>query len=188
MYVALFLTPWILLYALSSLVFNHMGAISKWYGGNLNQFEKVEEIEYQDAFAPGTTPAEAAKLILLDLNLDGAHFTQGSPTGERFTIMRQSPFALKRVSYLPKAGKVIVEKQIASLPSMLIRLHMRHGYEQKYGAMKFWALAVELTVFAMLFWIVSGLWLWWELKPARTWGAAFAGFGLGLFAVLLFAI
>ena len=71
---------------------------------------------------------------------------------------------------------------------MLTRAHMRHGYEQDYPSVTLSSLAVELTVFAMLFWIGSGLWLWWEIKPARKWGAAFGLAGLALFTVLLFAI
>ena len=35
MYLALFLVPWILMYSLSSLVFNHFGTIRDWYGRDL---------------------------------------------------------------------------------------------------------------------------------------------------------
>jgi len=188
MYLALFLTPWILMYSLSSLVFNHIGAINAWYGGNLNQFEKVEEIEYKDAFAGDMSREDAAKQILLDINMDGAHFVPANANADRLVITRQSPYAVKRITYLRKEGKLIIEKQVANLPSMLLRMHTRHGYEQNYGAMRFWALGVELTVLSMIFWIASGLWLWWEIKPARKWGAAFALVGLGLFGFMLFAI
>jgi len=188
MYLALFLTPWVLMYAISSLTFNHMGTIRDWYGGNLNQFEQVNAMDYRAPFPPETSPAEAAKQILLDLNIDGAHFVRGDLTGERFTVMRQSPYALKRIIYFPQEGRLVVERQVANLPSILTRMHTRHGYEQDYASMQLWGLGVELTVLAMLFWIASGLWLWWEIKPARLWGAAFALGGIGFFCVLLFAI
>jgi hypothetical protein len=188
MYLALFLTPWILMYALSSLVFNHIGTISGWYDGKLNDFQKVDEVDYPDAFATDMSPADAAKQILLDLDLDGAHFIPANSNADRLVIMRHSPYALKRITYQRREGKLIVEQQSPNLPSMLTRLHTRHGYEQLYASMTFWALGVEVTVLAMLFWIASGLWMWWEIKPARKWGAAFALIGIGLFAVMLFAI
>ncbi|MBI1177284.1 hypothetical protein GC207_07580 [bacterium] len=188
MYLALFLTPWILMYALSSLVFNHLGTIRGWYGGNLNQFQKVDEIEYKDAFSDDAKPEDMAKQILLDLNLDGAHFVPANSTADHLVITRQSPFVMKRITYQRTLGKLIVERQEANLPSILVRMHTRHGYEQDYASMTFWGLGVELTVLAMLFWIASGLWLWWEIKPARKYGAAFMLVGLGLFAVMLFAI
>ena len=76
--ICLFLTPWVLMYALSSLAFNHFATVRSWYGGNVNQFERVEEIEYSDAFDEGVTPQEAARQILLDLDMDGPHFVRGT--------------------------------------------------------------------------------------------------------------
>ena len=188
MYLALFLIPWILMYTISSLVFNHFGTIRNWYGGNLNQYEKVAEIDYPNAFSADTTAAAAAKQILLDLDLDGSHFVRGNLKGEEFTIMRQATYEMKRVIYFPKEGRVTVEKQLENLPNMLTRMHIRHGFGQKYASMKIWGLGVEVTVLAMLFWIASGVWLWLTIKPARMWGAICALGGLGLFTVLLFAI
>jgi len=188
MYLGLFLTPWILLYALSSLVFNHIGAIRGWYGEDFNRFEKASELEYQAPFERGTSPTEAAKRILADLGMAGAHFTQGSLDGERFTVVRLLPFGNKRVIYFPKQGHIVIERQIANAPNFLTRMHTAHGYEQEDTAAKVWGLGVELTVLTMLFWIASGLWLWWEIKPARKWGAAFACAGFGIFAIMLFAI
>jgi hypothetical protein len=188
MYSALFLTPWILLYALSSLVFNHLPTVRGWYGGDLGRFEQIDQLEYKASFSNETSPADAARQILRDLDMDGSHFVQGSPVGERLTINRQAGAAVRRITYLPKEGRITIERQIYNTPGFLMRLHMRHGYEQPYVAAKAWGLGVEVTVLAMMFWIVSGIWMWWEIKPARMWGAVFALGGLGLFALLLFAI
>ena len=188
MYLALFLTPWILMYAISSLVFNHFGTIRQWYGGNLNQFEKIDEIEYRDAFRTETTAAEAAKQILLDLNMDGPHFVRGNLNEDHIEINRPSTYAATRVHYYPKPGRVVVEKQGANMPSRLTRMPIRHGFVQEYTSAKLWGLGVEITVLAMLFWIASGVWLWWTIKPARLWGAVCTLGGLGLFGVLLISI
>jgi hypothetical protein len=188
MYLALFLTPWILMYTLSSLVFNHFGTIRDWYGGDLNVYEPEAEFEYKSSFGDEVTPEDAARRILQDLDLDGSHFVRGNLNGEQFTIMRQSTYAMKRVVYYPNEGRVTVEKQVANMPSMLTRMHTRHGFQQKYASMKLWGLGVEVTALAMLFWIASGVWLWWTIKPSRMWGAVSALCGLGLFGVLLFGM
>jgi len=40
----------------------------------------------------------------------------------------------------------------------------------------------------MVFWAASGLWLWWELKSTRRWGALSIVGGFGLFALFLCTI
>jgi hypothetical protein len=40
----------------------------------------------------------------------------------------------------------------------------------------------------MVFWVLSGVWMWWEIKPARVTGAVFAAVGCGAFALLLVTI
>ncbi len=188
MYFALFLTPWVLMYAISAFIFNHFETIRDWYGGDLNRFERIEEVEYKDAFEESILPADAAKQILVDLDLDGAHFIRGSLKGELFTIIRQSSYATRRVLYYPQEGRIVVEKQVANLPSILTRMHTRHGFGQKYVSAKAWGLGVEITALAMLFWIASGLWLCWSMKSTRKSGGLFLLGGFALFSVLLFSI
>jgi len=47
---------------------------------------------------------------------------------------------------------------------------------------------VDLVIVAMVFWVFSGLWMWWELKATRTLGAVLMFAGAGLFAMFLFTI
>jgi len=188
MYLGLFLVPWILMYTFSSLVFNHFGTIRGWYGGNLNVYEKADEIEYKDAFSVDVTPKEAAKQILLDLDRDGPHLIRGHLKDNQFTVIRQNIYRNTRIIYFPKEGRIIIEEQKPQVPGMLTRMHMRHGFQQDYLPMKLWGLGVEITILAMLFWIASGVWLWWMIKPARLWGALSAIAGLGLFGILLFGL
>ena len=43
----------------------------------------------------------------------------------------------------------------------------------------------QASVVGMVFWVLSGLWMWWEIKPARLPGAVFAVVGCGVFGLLL---
>ena len=48
-----------------------------------------------------------------------------------------------------------------------------------------WASSVDLFWIAVLFWSLSGLWLWWELKTTRRLGALFLSGGLAVFGLFL---
>ena len=47
---------------------------------------------------------------------------------------------------------------------------------------------MDLVAVALLFWVISGVWMWWEIKPARLWGGVFGLIGLGIFGILLATI
>lgn len=75
----------------------------------------------------------------------------------------------------------------------LTRLHLAHGYPYSMGARWLWAVIVDGMAFVMLFWGLSGLLMWWQIKMTRRWGwvtliASFAsagGLAWGMFQVLL---
>jgi len=107
MYLGLFLVPWALMYALSSLVFNHFATVRSWYGGNMNEFQKVEEFEYSGAFEEGVADQDAARHILVDLDRDGPHFVRGSLESGRLTVMRQKGVGVTRLTYDSSEGTIV---------------------------------------------------------------------------------
>lgn len=185
LYLALFLTPWMLIYALSGLVLNHNQAVRSLYGDRFGRFEKVEERPYTAAFSEDADARLIGSQILEHLGLAGTFNVQGGPGAPRLVINRNAAFAHHRVTYFRTENRLLVEKQAFSAPIFLNRAHFRHGYGQPFLASKIWAVVVDLAVAGMLFWVVSGIWMWWEIKPARLAGAAFAILGWGLFGFLL---
>ena len=53
----------------------------------------------------------------------------------------------------------------------MLRLHTLHGYPDSYGARWTWAVIVDVMAFIMVFWGVSGLVMWWQIKATRKPGA-----------------
>src|SRR5262245_16910900 len=88
MYLALFLTPWMLIYALSGLAINHNQAIRALYGAKFGQFEKVEERPYTAAFSADAEPRMIGAQILEHLGLSGTFNVQGAATAPRLIINR----------------------------------------------------------------------------------------------------
>jgi hypothetical protein len=185
MFVALFLTPWIAMYAISTLVFNHNGFFRDLYGGSLERFDKEREIAYDRAFAADAPETEIGDQIRTDLGIRGNLNLRESEDG-RYVFMQNGndTFAPRRITYTPAGKKLVIEKQRFLLPNFLTRLHSRVGYGGQSKASAWWAVSVDLSIFASLLWIVSGFWMWWELKVTRRWGFFFAFLGPALFGLI----
>lgn len=188
LYLALFLTPWMIIYALSGLALNHGPTVRGWYGGNLGQFEKIGEREYTAAFSADADPRLVGEHILEHLGLLGTFRVQGRPDQAKMVINRNGAFAAHRITYLTQENRLVVEKQALTVPTFLNRAHFRSGFDQPYLAPRVWGVIVDLVIAGMVFWGLSGLWMWWEIKPARAWGAACTLLGGGLFGLLLFTL
>jgi hypothetical protein len=52
----------------------------------------------------------------------------------------------------------------------LTRLHLAHGYPNSGGPRWYWALIVDAMAFIMVFWGLSGLLMWWQIKATRKIG------------------
>jgi hypothetical protein len=185
MYVGLFLTPWLLMYALSTVVFNHWQRINGWYGGQMEtKFEKEKDLPYSRSFAPGTSSRTEGEEILRELHLSGS-FGVNDADEDRLVINRRDPITPRRITWLPKEKKLIVERQAFTAPHFLTTVHSQVGYTNTLTRIKLWAVTVDLTAFATVLLTLSGFWMWWELKVTRRWGAFFIALGFGLFGVFL---
>jgi hypothetical protein len=96
-------------------------------------------------------------------------------------IQRQRLRDPLRITYTPGDGKVLIEGQEAKTSALLERMHRRRGYAQQYPADDVWAFIVDGFIVAMVFWVVSGSILWWQMKATRRWGLVFALGGLAVF-------
>lgn len=182
MYLALFLTPWMLGYALSTIAMSH-----RWTGGP-PQFVREQERAYDTRFTPDTPPARIAEQVLADLGLEGAHGVQGPTPEGILTINRQDLVTPRRVIYSIPEKKVVVERVEFSAGGFLNRFHRRRGYQQPYAADRFMAVAVDAVIVALVAWALSGLWMWWEMRATRLWGLASVAAGVAIFAFLVVAL
>ncbi|MCZ2342803.1 MAG: hypothetical protein LC104_13590 [Bacteroidales bacterium] len=79
-----------------------------------------------------------------------------------------------RVNFNAKNGTVagtLAEQKPAteplSLRRFLLRLHLIHGYPSEGGAKWWWAVIVDVMSFVMVFWGISGMMMWWQIKATR---------------------
>jgi hypothetical protein len=187
MYIALFLAPWIMMYAASTFVMNHRARFQSQPPGP-PPFEKEREQVFRGQIAPGAPPREIAAAVLKDIGMDGTHNVNASADKQRITILRNEPVAPRRITFSTSDNRIIIEKQVVKMPAFLERMHRRRGYQQPYALEDMWAFSVDLVIAAMVFWALSGLWMWWEMKKTRVLGFAFGVAGCALFALFLFTI
>ncbi len=183
MYVGLFLTPWLAMYALSTVVFNHYSLFDRLYSGRLSRFEKERDLPYTRTFPPDTSLRSRGEQMLADFQDTGSfgiHEAEG-----KIIIDRRNPLGPRRYTFDPDTGRVMIEHQPYRTASLLTMLHTQVSYANKLLRVKTWAFTVDLTVFTMILLVFTGVWMWWDLKVTRAWGAGFLLFGVALFGVFL---
>ncbi|MHC2065972.1 PepSY domain-containing protein [Bremerella sp. T1] len=57
--------------------------------------------------------------------------------------------------------------------SFLQRLHLARMYSPHWNVRWFWALMVDAMFLSMVFWGISGILMWWQIKRTRLWGGGF---------------
>lgn len=183
MYLALFLTPWVLLYALSTLAMTHRDAFHPNFYSS--PWEKVSEQVFPAQFSADASADFMGEEILRELNLDGNFRATLSKDRKTLTVIRNDAVSPRRITYTPAERHLLVEKQNFAVQPLLERMHRRRGYGGSFMADNAWAFSVDFVAVAMTFWILSGFWMWWELKITRSTGMAVLLSGIALFVVLI---
>jgi hypothetical protein len=182
LYAGLFLAPWVLMYAVSTIVMNHR-ALFRDKVGTGPQWQQRSEHSFQGAFPADASPQLQARTILAWLGMEGAFNARWQPNQRSLVIQRQRLVDPVRITFTPSDNRVVVEAQPAKTSALLERMHRRRGFEQDQAADDIWAFIVDAFIVTLLFWVISGFILWWQIKTTRKLGLAFALGGAALFAI-----
>lgn len=71
------------------------------------------------------------------------------------------------------------------ISQLFAKLHTTHHFTLGLRAQWFWALFEDLLGLAMVLWALTGLFMWWQLKPTRTIGIAVLLASLGLAGAIM---
>ncbi len=187
MFAGLFLAPWMLMYALSTLVMTHREFVGSFYAAKNPAMVTERELDYSRSFPTNLTREQIGQQILQDLGLDGTHDVHGGRNGKPLVINRRHALATQQITFDPSKSKIVLEREEFRTPTFLERMHRRRGYNP-YPLENTWGFTVDMAVVTMVFWSLSGIWLWWELKSTRRWGALSLAAGVGLFVIFLVLI
>lgn len=188
LYLALFLTPWILMYAASTFVMNHRGWFRSMYGGAPRPPVVEREQPYEAVFPEGAGAKQMGEQILASLDLEGTFNANRRARDGAIVINRLDPVTPRRITYDPAERKLTIERVPWEMRAYLERMHRRRGYQYDRPLEDAWAVSVDLFIVAVIFWVLSGVWMWWELKYTRRWGGVAAAAGIALFGFFVVAI
>jgi hypothetical protein len=187
LYTGLMLSPWLLMYAFSTVAMNHRQVFVEKHGRGPPPYLPERELTFAANFKPDASPREMARQILISLDLDGAHNVSRRPDGT-LVIARQSLITPRRITYRPAEERLVIEKMAPRANAFLERFHRRRGYGTGYLLDNIWAITVDAVILAIVIWAGSGLWMWWELKSSRLPGLLALLGGAGLFTLFVFTI
>lgn len=184
LYLGMLMLPWMAMYALSTVVFNHSEAFGLRRAGNapwVLLWEKDYAIEVP---AANDELRDTVRRLLTDNGLPAGAFGV-QRQGQRLAINLPNFRRPTRLTY-DIAGKNLRAEQKKNSPiEILIRLHERTGYGQERLLNKVWGLMVDIFCVGTLAWIGTGLYLWWKLPGVRASGFAALGGGMATIAILL---
>src|SRR6478672_6293777 len=145
MFTGLFLAPWMLMYALSTLVMTHHEYVASWYASKNPAMVTERELEYSRSFPTNMPREEIAQQILQDIGLDGTHDVHGGRNGSPLVINRQHALTPQRITFDPTKSKVVIEREQFRASNFLNRMHRRRGYNP-YGLENTWGVTVDVAV------------------------------------------
>lgn len=182
LYLGMLMLPWMLVYALSTFIFNHREHFTS--SRPINQpWSQLWENDYAlDAPAGADDLRESVRRMLSDHGLDRAFVVQRQ--GQRLNVNVLSFRQPVRLTYDIDRKKLKAETRTPGWPEVFVRLHERTGYGR--GSLHdIWAVAVDIFCVGTLAWVATGLYLWWKLTITRLWGFVTIGGGIATLALLL---
>jgi hypothetical protein len=187
LYAGLFLCPFVLLFACSTILLNHPSyALSR-------KVEPKREVPVEvPAGEPGSIPH--AREILRQIGVTGEmDYVRHNTKTARLLLPVSKPGETTRVEVDLRAGKATIEREDRGLGEALNYLHKMPGphnvkFRGNWVYMSWWAVTADAAVYGILFLTASGLYLWWKLKAERTVGWVLVGSGAATVALLVGAI
>ncbi|MEM7475984.1 MAG: hypothetical protein AAF483_13405 [Planctomycetota bacterium] len=139
-----------------------------------NPLVDVDKIEVEDNTY--SIANEQIPRLLTDLGLSSGEPSAGrsSPSLIFFADIDGIPC---KVSYSTGSGSINALADEAprsemSAKSFSQRLHLSRGYAPSAGTRTWWAISVDAMFLSMVFWGISGIFMWWQLKRTRKIGFA----------------
>lgn len=188
LYIGLLISPFVLIFAGSVLVFNHPGYINKMTPGkNLSAINtRLDSIPFR------STDALTAKAIILKLGITGEiDFINKNDSSLFFPV--RTPGVINRIRVNTLNGMVSITRSDEGTLRGLTFLHAMPGPHNvamrgNSGFIKIWRYIADTIVYSLLFLTVSGVFLWYFLQSERRLGIYALVFGFLVFIGLLLFI
>lgn len=188
LYFGLFITPFVLLFSISVLVFNHPQAVNL-----LSPVPPARQIETKlDKIPYDTTHLLTARAIIQKLGVEGeVDFI--NQNDDRIFFPVKKPGLLTHITVNRHTDSVFITQQAQGAYRGMAYLHSMPGqHNQKVRGnsafIKIWRVVADVVVYTLLFLTISGVFLWYFLRVERSLGYFSLALGAILFSFLLLLI
>ena len=188
LYAGLFVSPFVLVYAISAIVLNH--AYLPWTGGD----EPIETRTIALRVPADTNALEVAKQIRAQLDIPGEiGFVNRNRRTQRISFPIETPGAITRVRFDPGSGSAEIERTETGVWAGMVYLHKIPGPHNvsirgNWLATRVWGWVADASVYLLLFVSGSGIYLWAVVRAERKTGLLFLGAGALSFVLLMLGI
>ena len=188
LYVGLFISPFILIFSISALVFNHAGYLNR-----VSPVKPLPEIRTKLNKIPyDTTDLLTAKAIIHKLGIEGEiDYISKSPDHISFPVNK--PGVKTRIEINTHTDSVLITRQQEGVLRAMSYLHLmpgQHNAKLRGNSLflTIWRVLADVVVYLLLFLTASGIFLWYFLKVERTVGVYAICLGIVFFFGLLLLI
>lgn len=189
LYFGAFLLPWFVMFGISSFVINHPAWFQAGEGGAAPLWTTLQERPYDRAVPFGVDLRSVGAAIAADLGYSTDHgFGVGRPNPNRINVNLPSFSRPVRISYFVNEHRVLAEQRAFAWAPALSNMHTHDGYYLHAPWQTAWAVVVDILCVLLVFWVASGLYMWWGLPASRAWGWLAIAAGFASFGALMLAL
>lgn len=185
LYFGLFISPFIILFAVTTIIFNHT-----WKPWD-NQ-ASIVELEMSVQVPEGIEGVEQAKAVMKQVGISG-EIMNIFKRRNRLTIPVRKPGYNASIQVNLETGIAVVEERELDFWDGLMYLHKSPGphvanIRGNWVFTRIWTYLVDGVVYLVLFISASGIYLWLILKAERKIGLIVVGVGSFTFAAIVTAL
>jgi hypothetical protein len=192
LYSGLFVSPFVLLFALSVLFLNHAKVVTD----DWTSVATVWSLQIPDGIdtARGPDAVARATAILSQLDITGEiGFTTYAARSGHFVFPVSKPGLEMRVDVDLASRSATVARRTTSSWEALAYLHRMPGPHNidirgNWIGTRAWRWFADGTIYLLLFISMSGIYLWYAIKAERKTGLALLAAGAATFAVLIYVV
>ena len=185
LYFGLFITPFVLIFSISVLVFNHPGLIDI-----MSPIEPSTETRMKlDKIPYDTTDLLTARAIIEKLEIEG-EIDFINQNDDRISFPVKKPGLKTQIIVNKHTDSVFITQQNEGAYRALTFLHSMPGAHNvkirgNSGYIQVWRVLADVVVYVLIFLTISGVFLWYFLKVERNFGYFSIALGLIIFTSLL---
>lgn len=195
LYLGLFLMVSFIRMGITTIFFNHRFGFKEAYKDTPAWVVRSEE-PYKLAISDDTDLRQLAAKVIKDAGVEEGPFRvvrqhprKGKDKGKKtLNIVVADFWSATQLTYFINEQQLRIEDKPFRWDHFFHKFHILNGYGQESFLSDLWAFMLDLLCVGIIFWTISGIYMWWKLGTARLWGSIALLSGFACFTVFLLVL